>query len=297
MSIRQGEAVASALPHSDLTAWDMAVRHFETEPQNNVDLIVPTVSAWDQQFVTLNDHWWEGKANPSLHLTTFTTPEAVREHYVDVKTRTYNELNEEVRRYGLFEPWYLFFHSDTSFFFAEDNRRIPYRAAFLVPTWDDGIIGEIAYMVDPTKTDFFEDLGEKVASPLFVAPGALVAKLNECDEAWRAGDVEKRLAHFADETRSAIGIAEANGPGRSKFVASTKQELHHAWSSPQVGRVLELERVHTLVSTFYVFAHYRLRVDTGDRIVVRETASLLPVNRQRDFIGELSYSLEVGVDQ
>jgi hypothetical protein len=304
MSSLGAERLASALPHTDLTGPEMASRHYEAEISNDTDLILPTVSSWDQFYAILpatkspEEPRRAGGPTPKPHweIRTHFTPEEVREHYVGVKADVL-ATNTEKRAYESPGRWYDFIDTRFDLSFTSTGEHVDWRGAFLFPVWVDGIIGEVTWMVDPEEAVYYKEL-EKSAerlTPLFVAPVELTAKLNECDEAWLSGNIEKRLAHFEDITRSAIGIAEVNGPGRHKIVANTKDELFDVWSQPQVGKVLELERLRTIVSTFYAFAHYRMLVDVGDRTVLRETATIYPVSPERKFIGEMSYSLEIGV--
>lgn len=303
MSVRGSEAFASALPHSDYVVREMVQLHTIAEHGNDAETVISTVSAWDQFYSILA----ASKPGPGQRRPGGPTPRpdwqtliyfdqaGVREHYETVKAVTHAASPQTERRYFDFVGrWFQF--TDTTFTLsdADTGEPISWRGAFLFPIWVDGIMGEVTWMADPAEVERWEDLkGDGI--PLFTASEELTARLNECDEAWRSGEFEKKLTHFGDEVRSAFGIAEVNGPRRNKVVANTKQDLLEAWSRPEAGKVVEFERLHHIVSTFYVFAHYQMRLDLGDRTVVRETVTTMPFSPDRKFIGELSYSLEVEV--
>jgi hypothetical protein len=298
------EPLASALPHTELTAAEQACRHYEAEISNDVELILPTVSSWDQFYAILSatksaeERRRPAAPVPKPHwaLRTYFNPAEVREHYEGVKADVL-ATNTEKRYFETPGTWYELVDTRFDLSFVSSGEHVDWRAAFLFPVWDDGIIGEITWMVDPEEVVYYKELEPSSArvTPLFIAPIELVAKLSQFEEAWRAGDLEKKLVHFEEETRNAFGIAEVNGPGRHKVVANTKQELFDKWSHPAVGKIIELERLRTVLSTYYVFAHYRMTVDVGGRTALRETVALFPLSPERKFIGEMSYSIEIGL--
>jgi hypothetical protein len=298
------EPLASALPHTELTAAEQACRHYEAEISNDVELILPTVSSWDQFYAILSatksaeEQRRPAAPVPKPHwgLRTHFNPEQVREHYEGVKGNVL-ATNTEKRYFESPGRWFELVDTRFDLSFLSSGEHVDWRAAFLFPVWVDGIIGEITWMVHPDEVVYYKELDAESSrmTPLFIAPIEVVAKLSAFEDAWRAGDMEKKLVHFEEETRSAFGIAEVNGPGRHKVIANTKQELFDAWSDPAVGKVIELERLRTIFSTYYAFAHYRMTVDVGGRTVLRETAALLPLSPDRKFIGEMSYSIEIGL--
>jgi hypothetical protein len=102
-------------------------------------------------------------------------------------------------------------------------------------------------------------------------------------------------ATVADGTQpihSVIRIVEVNGDRRSRVIGHTKDELRSAWSAPEAGRVLELERVDRLITNWYVFASYRALLEVPGRRVARETARIFSLGPDGKFTGELSYSME-----
>jgi hypothetical protein len=102
-------------------------------------------------------------------------------------------------------------------------------------------------------------------------------------------------ATVADGTHpihSVIRIVEVSGDRRSRTIGHTKDELRSAWSAPEAGRVLELERLNQCITNWYVFASYRTLVEVSGRRIARETARIFPLGSDGTFIGELSYSME-----
>jgi hypothetical protein len=187
-----------------------------------------------------------------------------------------NELNA---------TWYQFAEAVGNVGWHSDGLVHQVHVAVLFPVWTDGIIGEICWKAP-----------EWAYRPFGVAQRVeLSERLGAFDEAWRSNDVDAMAATVADGTHpvhSVIRIVEVNGDRRSRAIGHTKDELRAAWSAPEAGRVLELERVNHLITNWYVFASYRALVEVSGRRIVRETARILPVDADGKFIGELSYSME-----
>jgi len=100
------------------------------------------------------------------------------------------------------------------------------------------------------------------------------------------------VADGTQPVHSVIRIVEVNGDRRSRAIGHTKDELRSAWSAPEAGRVLELERVHQVITNWYVFASYgrclRCRA-AGSCARPRVSSRSAPDGK---FTGELSYSME-----
>jgi hypothetical protein len=265
------------LPHSDVTAIDMLTAHALSEPSNDVDLIMPTVSSWDQFFTSMIDPTPDG----DLEFRYAFGPEESRQWYVDA-TATFPANGIDRRRYGLRSNWWML--NDTYCEVrdaANGDKVVPLDVVILIPTWSDGIIGEICYHRPPWVV------------PLTVVPDqALTAQLNAFDDTWRSGDLDARLAMVEEKTCSAIRIIDVNGQGRQRVVARTKDELRSAWGAPEAGRVLELERSYHVSTDFYVLGVYKMLLEVADGRVLRETVRILPLGPHGNYRGEFSYSME-----
>lgn len=264
-------------PHTASTATDTVAAHAVAQLSGSADAIVSTVSQWDQNFAFL-------KSNSDGTIGFFKTlvsMEEVRQFFAVNVTQSANPGGEQ-RLNELSGRWYDLVDSRYNQKILPNGPTLTgLRGIFLFLTWPDGIIGDI-FWAEPTWVQAFD----------VEAPTELTHKLIAYEDAWRSGNVEARLATIEDETRSVIRVASLTDAQRSRFIASTKSELRAAWSSQNAGTVLELERLHHVVSTYYVFAAHRVVLKVNGRKVVRETATLLPLGPNRKFVGELSYSFE-----
>lgn len=266
-------------PHTASTTIDAVTALTVASLTNNADTVTATTSSWDQNFVFLGSN---AEGGVSFFRTLFSLEE-IWQFFSNSYTRVANRGGEQ-RFNELSGKWYDLSDSRYSQFVLPDGPTVTQRGVFLFTTWTDGIVGHF-FWGEPAWAQSFDVDVE--------APKELTNKLIAYEEAWRSGDVEARLALIEDElTRSCARVSDLNGIRRSRFVAETKEELRAAWNLPSAGTVVELERLHHVVSTFYVFAAYRLVLIVDGEKVLRETAVLLPIGPNRKFIGELSYSFE-----
>jgi len=256
----------------------MVREHGLSERTNDLDAILPTVSAWDQHFALLGSGP-DGKPDLRLALD----PEAVRDFYVD-RVNAWR-LKTSYGQSDLLARWYKLVDTRGEYTSVATGETQINHVAVLFPTWTDGIIGEIMW-TEPEWAPGHLDQDQYVEIGL---------RLDDHDAAWRAGDVDARLATVEDRTCSVIRVAEVDGDRRQLTVARSKPELGAAWSSPSAGRVTEFERLNRITTSSYVFASYRLVLELPDRKVEREVAALLPLGPNRKFVGELSYAFEVSL--
>ena len=276
MAVSHRRSVDSELPHSRMTARDAAKEHGISERSNDVSVITPTVSAWDQHFAILSS-----PAEGEFELQLAFDPAAVEQFYVDrikswLLVTSYGEND-------VYSRWYKLTDTRGEMTMVATGKVERNHVAVLFPAWTDGIIGEITWTEPPWA-----------ARSLRAEQKMEISRRTDAyDAAWQAGDVDARLSAIEDKTCSVVRIAEVNGPRRSRVVARSKDELHDAWTSAAAGRVLEFERLTSLTTSTYVFASYRMVLEAGGRRVERETAAILPIGPGLKFVGELSYSMEV----
>lgn len=264
------------LPHTESTAVDKVAAFSEATFTNDLATIMPTYSHWDTNEVFL-------LANPDGTLTLkMNTSLAEVEQFLSGHISTTRYPGDERRSSDMAGRWFDLLDSQFSQVDNTTGAVTTSRAAFLFATWPDGVIGHIYW-------------GEPSWAPIFDAsmPASLMKTLVAYENAWQSGDVDARLALIEDQaTCSVVRIASVNGGPRNRFIAQTKADLRAVWTSPSAGKVIELERIYQVISTFYISAGYRLVLEVAGRRVVRETTVLFPLGPHRKFIGELSYSLE-----
>jgi hypothetical protein len=253
-----------------------AREHAQSERSNDAAVILPTVSSWDTNFVILLY-----RPDGELEVETWLTPEAAREFYEERQLTRHNTL----RQYRISEfngSWCQFTEQRADLRWLATGEIISVHVAGLFPTWTDGILGEICWHEPAWANVPFDSASQ----------ADLIRVYESFEAAWQNGDVDAMLATFDDKTGSAIRIVETDGARRYRAIARTKDQLRDAWSSPEVGRVVELEMLHQCMTNWHVSTLHRLVVETSDRTVVRETARILPVGPKGTFLGELSYSME-----
>lgn len=276
MTLTDLRSLELPLPHSRGTVVEMITEHSHAELSRDLDRICSTVSARDQQYAMI-------APTPSgeYQLIAAFTPEEVRAYYTKRKA-LFRYDGGETRWYDLHARWYQLIDTECDLTALETGTRMHKRAISLQPVWTDGIMGEIG-------------CSEPEGAERAIHPEALrqtTRLLNTFDDAWQSGDVDGMLAAIEDNTCSAVRILDLDGGQGHRVVARTKAELRNAWTAHEMGRVLQLERLHHTVTNTYVFAHYKLLVERPDGTALRETARMLPLGPSRRFIGELSYSLE-----
>jgi hypothetical protein len=269
-------SLEAALPHGALTAHRSVMTHTMSERSNDLETIAATVSAWDQHFALLS-------SNPdgSLELRIESDPDGVRQFYID-------RINEWllITAYGensVNGRWYRLVDSRGERHMVKRGEIDINRVAVMFPAWTDGIIGEMMW-TEPEWAPQHLDKSLKMD---------LSRRLDAYEAAWRAGDVDGRLATVEETTCSVIRIVDVNSDRRSLMIARSKDELAAAWTSPASGRLLELERLNKITTNTYLFVSYRMVVELNGSPVERETGLILPIGMNNRFVGELVYSMEV----
>ena len=275
MTMVEKHSIKSQLPHTPTTGLIKTRAHARSELSNDFGIILPTVSTWDSNFVVLTP-----MPDGDLEFGTWLSGEAVRAFYESSLSRQDTLEQYPVNEFNA--TWYQFAEAVGNLRWHSDGEIHQVHVAVLFPVWVDGIIGEICWKA-PQWADRPFDIAQRVE---------LSQRLDAFEEGWRSGDVDAMAATVADTTRSVIRTVEVNGSRRFRAVAQTKDELRAAWSAPEAGRVLELERIDQCITNWYVFASYKMLVEVSGRTVARETARILPLGPDGKFIGELSYSME-----
>jgi hypothetical protein len=276
VSVSHRRSVDSELPYSRMTARHAAREHGLSERSNDVRVITPTVSTWDQHFAVLSS-----PAEGEFELQLACDPAAVEQFYVDrikswLLVTSYGEND-------VYSRWYKLTDTRGEMTMVATGKVERNHVVVLFPAWTDGIIGEITWTEPPWAARYLDTEHKMEIS----------RRLDAYDAAWQAGDLDARLSAIEDKTCSVVRIAGVNGPRRLLAVARSKDELRDAWASAGAGRILEFERLTRLTTSTYVFASYRMVLEAGGRKVERETAAILPIGPSRRFVGELSYSMEV----
>ena len=263
-------------PHTSSTVVDTVTPLAVAALTNDLDNILPTLSSWDSHYAVLS-----AQADGAFTLRTAFTPEEVRGYYAaNVAGFTY--LDGEERFYDHQGRWFSVVDSKFNLYMLPNGPLFSgMRGVHVVLTWPDGVIGQL-YWGEPSWVRPF-DVRD---------PKEFTEKLGLYENAWRSGDVEARLAMIEDQTCSVARVAELAGTRRSRFIARTKDELRAAWSDSTAGQVLELDRLHHIVSTYYVLAVHRVVLKVDREKTVREVVTLFPIGPTRKFIGELSYAFE-----
>ena len=271
-------SIESRLPHSPHAGLIKAREHARSERTNDHETILATVSTWDSNFVVLTP-----TPDGDVEFGAWLDVEGVHAFYENALFR-----QDTLEQYAVNEintNWYQFAEAVGNVGWHSDGQVHQVHVAVLFPVWTDGILGEICWKA-PDWADRPFDIAQRVG---------LSQRLDAFDAAWRSSDLDAMAATVADgshATHSVIRIVEVNGDRRSRAVGHTKDELRSAWSAPEAGRVVELERVNQLITNWFVFASYRTLVEVSGRQVARETARIFPLAADGRFIGELSYSME-----
>jgi len=278
MTMVEKLSIESQLPLAPGSGLTKARAHAVSERSNEHDTILATVSTWDSNFVVVTPvpdgdvefgAWLDAEAVHAFYDSALQRQDTLEQYAV-------NELNGR---------WYQFAEAVGNLGFHSDGQVHQVHVAVLFPVWTDGILGEICWKA-PQWADRPFDIAQRVK---------LSQRLEAFDEGWRSGDLDAMTATVADSAHpvhSVIRIVEVNGDRRSRAIGHTKDALRSAWSAPEAGRVLELERVSQLITNWYVFASYRTLLEVSGRRVARETARIFPLGPDGKFIGELSYSME-----
>lgn len=275
MTTVEKHSIESRLPHTPSTGLVRTRAHARSERSNDFDTIMATVSTWDSNFVVLTPlpggefdfgSWLDTDAVDAFYVSSLSRQDTLEQYPV-------NEINA---------PWYQFAEAVGNLRWHSDGEIHQVHVAVLFPVWVDGILGEICWKAP-----------EWAARPFDIAQRVELSQQFEAfDAGWRSGDISAMAATFGDTAHGMVRIVEVNGARRARALVSTKDELMAAWSAPEAGRVLELERVNQVITNWYVFGSYKMLLDVSGRKVVRETARILPVGSDGKFIGELSYSME-----
>jgi hypothetical protein len=278
MTMVEKPSIESKLPLAPGSGLTKARAHAVSERSNDHETILATVSTWDSNFVVVTPMpdgdiefgaWLDVDAVHAFYENALFRQDTLEQYPVNELNGTWHQFTEAVGNVG----W----HSD--------GLVHQVHVAVLFPVWTDGILGEICLKA-PHWADRPFDIAQRVD---------LSERLDAFDAGWRSGDLDAMAATVADSTQpihSVIRIVEVNGDRRSRAIGHTKDELRSAWSAPEAGRVLELERVDRLITNWYAFASYRALLEVSGRRVARETARIFSLGSDGKFTGELSYSME-----
>jgi len=278
MTMVEKPSIEPRLPHIPTTGLTKAREHARSERTNDHGTILATVSTWDSNFVVLTP-----TPDGDIEFGAWLDIDAVHAFYESALYR-----QDTLEQYPVNEfngTWYQFAEAVGNVGWHSDGEVHQVHVAVLFPVWADGIIGEICWKA-PQWADRPFDIAQRVE---------LSERLGAFDAAWQSGDLDAMAATVADSAHpihSVIRVVEVNGDRRSLAIGHTKDELRSAWSAPEAGRMLELERVNQLITNWYVFASYRMLLEVSGRRIVRETARILPLDSDGKFIGDLSYSME-----
>jgi hypothetical protein len=276
-------SLESELPEG-VSAIEKAREHARLEIANDVPTILPTISKWDTNFVVLK---LEGENGPEFSQTVFEYDAGdwgVEPYYYWQESQIFRLRQDFLVRIPT--RWYEFTDATADLTSRETGEPVPCHVAVLFPTWSDGIIGEIAFGIPSWGYQALDEDGYRTVSKQFAA----------YNDAWRSGDLDARLATFDDKTLSVIRIVAIDSDRRHRAIAHSKDELRAAWAAPAEGRVLELELVNQVVTSWYIFGGYKALLELPDgQKVERETARMFAVGPNRTFISELTYSLEIAV--
>jgi hypothetical protein len=278
MTMVEKLSIESRLPHSPYAGLIKARAHARSERVNDHKTILATVSTWDSNFVILTP-----TPGGDVEFGAWLDVEGVHAFYDSALFR-----QDTLEQYSVNEinaNWYQFTEAVGNVGWHSDGEVHQVHVAVLFPVWTDGILGEICWKA-PDWAERPFDIAQRVE---------LSQRLDAFDAGWRSGDLDAMAATVADGTHpihSVIRIVEVSGDRRSRTIGHTKDELRSAWSAPEAGRVLELERLNQCITNWYVFASYRTLVEVSGRRVARETARIFPLAADGTFIGELSYSME-----
>jgi hypothetical protein len=271
-------SVRADLPHEPFTAARVIDRHVQAEYGNQIPEIMPTVSGWDQHFALLSP---TPSPQAGLDLILATDRPGVQEYYEGTRREWSIITSHHLKEVDT--PWYSFHDSVGEIRMLDSGQVRIGRTAVLFPTWPDGIIGEIVWPEAAWTT----------APPDWKVELEIGRRLDEFEDRWRAGDVGGMLQQVEDDCCTVTRVAEIRGEHRVRTVARSKAELDVALSSPEAGRIVELERTNLVLSHYYAFAAYRMQLQLPDRQVEREIAALFPIGPSGLIIGQLSYGFEV----
>jgi hypothetical protein len=261
-----------------LAALNSAIEHGMSERSNDVAVIMPTVSSWDQHFALLSS-----TVDGELQLRLALDREEVERFYVDrINSWLLIGVHGENDVYG---QWFKLTDTRGEMTIVATGNVDRNRVVVLFPTWTDGIIGEIMW-TEPEWSNQNVDPNRMMS---------ISQRLDDYDTAWRSGDIETRLSVIEANTCSVMRVVDVAGDHRYRAVARSKAELRDAWSAPSAGRVVELRRLSRITTNTYVFATYTMLVEYPNRSANRETAVILPLGPNDKFIGELSYSMELSI--
>jgi hypothetical protein len=278
MTMVEKLSIESQLPLAPASGLTKAREHARSERVNDHGTILATVSTWDSNFVVVTP-----MPDGDVEFGAWLDVEAVHAFYDSALER--QDTLEQYPVNELNAHWYQFAEAVGNLGWHSDGLVHQVHVAVLFPVWTDGIVGEICLKAPHWAARPF-DITQRVD---------LSERLAAFDEGWRSGDLDAMAATVADTTQpihSVIRIVEVNGDRRSRAIGHTKDELRSAWSAPEAGRVLELERVDRLITNWYVFASYRALLEVSGRRVARETARIFSLGSDGKFTGELSYSME-----
>jgi hypothetical protein len=258
------------------------------EFSNDIDQIVGTVAP-NPRFAILT------RETGGLELEVAEEPEAVREHYLNLRRSLDVVRSRQIRR--LVGDWFVFQQSvatmRTRREFADGAipHEFPVDTAVLFPIGSTGILGEIPW----NRTSFAEAMTTRARhhEPPTEELMATVDLLEEFLTAWRSCD-EKNVVDLLEDD-CAVAIRNYGDPEGALCAATGKEAVRSALAEqfqtwkPEASTILNL-----VVTDWYIFSNVRW---VGEKLSASgswsthevSTATILPISEDRRFRAILGY--------
>jgi hypothetical protein len=277
--------MATAQLQDDNLAKVMA--HLRAEFSNDVDQIMDTVAPDPRFFIVTRE-------DGSLELEVAETPEAVRAHYVNLRSSLDVVRSRQIRR--IVSDWFVLQQSVATMRargddHAGDPHDFAVDTAVLFPIAPEGILGEIPW----NRTSFAEAMASKTIH--HEPPTEELMETVDLHEAflaaWCSGD-ELRVVDLLEED-CALGIRSCTDVEGSLCVGAGKDAIREALA--EQFRVWKPERftlLNLVVTDWYIFSNVRWigAAHSGPGIWSpheMSTAIILPLSESRRFRAIVGY--------
>ncbi len=277
--------MATAQLQDDNLAKVMA--HLRAEFSNDVDQIMDTVAPDPRFFIVTRE---QGK----LELEVAETPEAVRAHYVNLRTSLDVLRSRQIRR--IVSDWFVLQQSVATMRprgddHSGDQRDFAVDTAVLFPIAAEGILGEIPW----NRTSFAEAMGSRTIH--HEPPTEELMETVDLHEsflaAWCSAD-ESRVVELLDED-CALGVRSCTDVEGSLCVGAGKDGIRDALAEqfrtwkPESFTILNL-----VVTDWYIFSNVRWvgAARSGSGIWSpheMSTATILPISGSQRFRAIVGY--------
>jgi hypothetical protein len=263
--------------------------HLRAEFSNDIDQIMESVAP-DPRFAVLT------RETGALELEVAEVPEAVRDHYLNLRRSLDVVRSRQIRR--LVSDWFVFQQSVATMRTRGGSgdgtsgpHEFPVDTAVLFPIGSTGILGEIPW----NRTSFTEAMTTRSVhhEPPTEELMETVDLLEEFLAAWRSCD-EKNVVDLLEDD-CALAIRDLGDPNGSLSTATGKGDVRsalaeqfQAWK-PEASTILNL-----VVTDWYIFSNVRW---VGEKRSVSgawsrhevSTAQILPLSEGRRFRAILGY--------